>query len=350
MSQLDDPSLPKIGLAFSGASSRSVFYIGFLEVLAEHNIPIDYIAAMSSSAIVAAAYACGTLPQLKNQALRLNKEFFINIIEKNKTKGGLYNLDKAEEIMRTFTRELRFEEVKPLMGFLATDLKNGEIVVLSMGDIARAVRISCTLPGVFEPVPWGNKTLVDGGLLSVVPGDVVTRAGMDIVIGVHLRTTRHIFSKWQMAIKKLLDKLKSLLLLNQAERLWAKMSEHLAEMDFFSNYPDLDEARNKENYPGIFTVLGRSLDLAIKAQKDQENLSNQYACDLLIMPAFEKKSFWKKYLYRHLTDFRNATELYELGRSTGVAYVPKIQGMIADFQTKQKRQNETLNKILRAAE
>jgi predicted acylesterase/phospholipase RssA len=36
----------KIGFAFSGASSRSVFYMGFLEVLAENNFPIDYIAAL----------------------------------------------------------------------------------------------------------------------------------------------------------------------------------------------------------------------------------------------------------------------------------------------------------------
>ena len=34
---------PTIGLALSGASSRATYYIGFLEVMAENNIPIDYI-------------------------------------------------------------------------------------------------------------------------------------------------------------------------------------------------------------------------------------------------------------------------------------------------------------------
>ena len=32
---------PRIGIAMSGASSRSVFYMGFLEVLQENDIAID---------------------------------------------------------------------------------------------------------------------------------------------------------------------------------------------------------------------------------------------------------------------------------------------------------------------
>lgn len=349
MTKQPETSIPKIGLALSGASTRSIFYIGFLEVLTEHNIPIDYIAAMSSSAIVAAAYACGTLPQLKNWTLKLNKDVLINSLEKSNGKSGLYTLDIAEQILRTFTRDLKFEDVRPLMGFLATDLDRGEVVVLSMGDIAKAARISCTLPGLFEPLNWGNRTLIDGGLLSVVPGDVAVNAGMDLVIGVHLRTTRHIFSKWQMVAKKGVNKLKSLLLLNQAERLWQKMSQRLEEMEFFSQYPDLDDFRGKTPSQGVFGILGKSLDLAIEAQKKQEALGDNFDCDLLIVPDFENQGKWKRYLYLHFTDFGNIEELYELGRSTALEYIPQIQKMISDFQTKQKQQQQELDKIFKVS-
>src|SRR5258706_12082211 len=78
---------PKIGLAFSGASARSVFYIGFLEVLQERKVPIDYIAACSSGAIVAAAYACGKLPKLRDEALKMNKELMFSLLDRSKTRG-----------------------------------------------------------------------------------------------------------------------------------------------------------------------------------------------------------------------------------------------------------------------
>ena len=60
-------SRPKIGLAMSGAAARSVYYIGFLEVLTENNIQLDYIAASSGATIVAASYACGTLDKFKEE-------------------------------------------------------------------------------------------------------------------------------------------------------------------------------------------------------------------------------------------------------------------------------------------
>jgi hypothetical protein len=69
---MEQEDRPKIGLALSGASTRATFYVGFLEVLSEHNIPIDFIVASSSGSIVAMAYACGTLPQLKDHALRFD--------------------------------------------------------------------------------------------------------------------------------------------------------------------------------------------------------------------------------------------------------------------------------------
>src|ERR1044071_6080732 len=50
---------PKIGLALSGGAARGLAHVGVLRVLAEHDIPIDYIAGTSAGALVGGALAAG---------------------------------------------------------------------------------------------------------------------------------------------------------------------------------------------------------------------------------------------------------------------------------------------------
>jgi NTE family protein len=334
---------PKIGLALRGASSRSVFYIGFLEVLEEQGVPIDYISAMSSSSIVAAAYACGTLQQLKEQALSLNKEVLFSMIEKSRSNNGIYNLDKVEEMLRLFTKDYRFEDTRPLMGFVAADLNKGEEVVLCMGDIARAIRITCTVPGVFEPVSWGNRTLVDGGIISVIPGKVAQAAGMDIVIGVDLRTANHIFSRPQIWAKKVISAIRSVLLIDQAAKLRHRLKDVLEQTGVWGHYSDSLDTQS--DYPGVFSVLGRSIDLALEAERLPEN-QYPYQCDLMITPKMPTGTRWEQWIYLGMVDFNNSRKLYELGRQTAWEYVPKIWQMIVDWKDKQKQVDKTLVQLM----
>ncbi len=311
-----DSRQPKLGLALSGAAARSVFYIGFLESMDEAGIKFDYIAGCSSACIVAAAYACGTMPKLKQIALSLNKEFMFTMLERSK-KGGYYNLDKFEESLRALTKGQRFEDVKPLMGFVAVDIERGEQVVLSMGDIAHAARVSCTLPGIFQPSQWGDRTLIDGGLLSLLPVDVVRAAGMDIVVGINMRTTSHIFGKNQLRLRRAMKLVKSLLLLNQAERMYQKFNKFFDESDFLSYFPTLESIEN--NRPGMFAVWTKSLDLAIEAEKHDDIEALKRQCDIFIRPEFEKNG---------LTDFSKAQVLYEMGREVGREHAPKIKQLL----------------------
>jgi NTE family protein len=335
---------PTVGLALRGASSRSIFLVGFLEVLHEQQVPIDYIAAMSGSAIVAAAYACGTLNQLREMILGMNKEVLWGILERSATKGGVYNLDKMEEILRTFTHNKKFEDVHPLMGFVAVDINKGEEVVLSIGDIAHAARITCTLPWVFEPVQWGNRTLVDGGIMSIIPGTVVQQAGIDIVIGVDLRNAKYIFGTTQIFAKRALNFIKRLLLLDRAGKLWDQFAEYLYRTDMFGQYSAMENYMGAD-YPGKFAVLGRTMDLALAAEKKYKN-DTTFGCDLLVRPDIPHVPGWKKYLHLDLFDFSNTREMYELGRATAAEYAPKIWQMMADHETRQAEAQTSLQKIM----
>jgi predicted acylesterase/phospholipase RssA len=291
---------PTLGLAFSGGGNGSSFYIGFLEVMDENNIKPNYIAACSGGCLVAAAYACGTLPEFKKMALSLNKEKAKAFFKKSDG-GGLYSMDLIEEEIRKYTKNFNFEDVRPLMGFMAVDLENGEKIILSMGDIARAARISCTLPAVFSPVKWGGKTLVDGGLLSYVPGDLLKQANMDVTIGINMRGHKFIFAENFITGKKMYNYLKHFLYIDQIS-------------DFFEEINGLDEP-NFEKVPGIFSVIGKSLDLAIAARK--QNLEEIEACDLTIFPETPSIKTWAFSPESIKFD-------YESGRETAHKYLPEI--------------------------
>ncbi len=294
-----DNNKPTIGVALSGSGSRLVFYIGFLEALDEAGIKVDYIAACSGGSVVAAAYACGQMQELKNTIFTLDKKTFFSYLKRGK--GGLYNLDKIEEQFRTFTNGLRFEDVKPLMGFVAADLESGKQVVMSMGDIARAARISCSLPALCEPVRWGGMTLIDGGLLSIIPVDVVKDAGMDITIGINMRGTKHLFTNRQIALKKIFNIFKKAFLIDYLEK---ALDAILPDPDDY----DLEEK------PGMLKILNKSMDIAIEANK--KDYSKILECDLMISPNITK--------FRLKNIEKLNQQLLELGRKTAQDNIPKI--------------------------
>lgn len=313
-----------IGLALSGASTRSIFYIGFFEVLQEQNFKVDYIAATSSAAIPAAAYACGTLEKLKTQALNLNKEFLLSILEKNGSGRGIYRLERVRLALENFTDGLKFEEVRPLMGFVTTDINSGEEVVLSIGDIAKAACATCALPIMFEPAKWGNRSLVDGGLISVVPGEAVKRAGIDKVIGIHLRTTAYVFGRWELWLKKVFDAASEFFSFNSAGRLFSRLLKKFSRNEYLEYLVSAENLNDRDYSPGMFAVLGKAMDISITAQMKDHPKTSNYGCDMMIIPDIPKIPIIKRLLYMHFTDFSNAKQLYELGRKTALDYLPQM--------------------------
>lgn len=300
-------SKAKVGFALSGSGNRSSFYIGFLEVLTEHHVPIDYISACSGGSLVAAAFACGALREFKEMAMGLDKEQ-IKVFFAKGGKGGLYSLDYFEEVVKKFTKGLTFGEVKPQMSFTAVNIGTGEIVDLCMGDIARAVRISCTLPGIFEPILWGGKALVDGGLLTSIPTESLKTVGADIIIGVNMRGTKHIFTNGQMTLKKIFNGFKKLLFLDELENLINILLPNGEQVDWAKKQPKL------------FEVLGKSLDIAIKAEKLSQK---EPESDLLIVPDF---GFFERNDY----SAEAIKSFYLYGRTCALEYVPKIKQLITE--------------------
>lgn len=290
----------------SGSGNRTSFYVGFLEETDAAGLKFDYLSACSGGSLVAAAYACGGLSQLKAFMMDFNSEKLKSLIRRTSLKnGGLFSLNLAEAELLKITKGKTFEEVSPKMSFAAVDIESGELVYLCMGDIARAALISCTLPGIFEAVKWGERTLVDGGLLVMVPSQPIKLAGVDVCVGINMRGTRHIFTEGQMTLKKAFNFFKKILLIEYLENLF--------------EYLFLDKETDISKHPHFFTVLGKSMDLAIKASKNES--TQQPECDLLITPEMPK-------LINKKFDHESVMEYYELGKKTAREYLPKIREII----------------------
>lgn len=304
---------PKIGVALSGGSSRAITQIGVLEVFQEHKVPIDYLVACSSGSLVALAYANNKLDQLKNLMLNMSLPKLIGMWSLSSQKGGIFELGEAEHELKELAADLTFENSYPKLGFTAADVNTGELVTLSLGDIISAVKASNAVPGLFPPVVWGDKLLVDGGLVNIVPTKPVKEMGADIVIGVNVSGARFIYEKklryWR--VYRMLLKYVGLSYLSRKQ------------MELMRRILDLiKDPQNRPKHPNVIKVMTKALDvsMAISDRWTEKDL----ACDFMITPKVKQ---WKKTELSR----ENLELIYQEGRRAASEAAPQIIRLIENY-------------------
>jgi NTE family protein len=175
---------PRVGLALGGGFARGIAHVGVLRALTENDIPIDYIAGTSVGALIAAAYASGsTIEEMERQGAATR---FRDFGRWTISRMGMASNERLEDFLRRFTLLRHFHELKVPLGIVATDLISGESIHFTTGEIGPAIRASCAYPGLFLPVDYHDRVLVDGFLTEAVPAVCVREMGADFVISVHL--------------------------------------------------------------------------------------------------------------------------------------------------------------------
>ena len=149
-------------------------------------IPVEIIVGSSVGSLVGALYAGPwNAQELEGIARRLGRDDFFDFGVHPALFGtGLASGRRIEKFVRENLSEDRIERLRIPFAAVATDLDSGNPVVLRAGDVARAVRASCAIPGVFEPVRIEGQLLVDGGLVQNLPVKVARDMGADVVIAV----------------------------------------------------------------------------------------------------------------------------------------------------------------------
>jgi NTE family protein len=80
--------------------------------------------------------------------------------------------------------ENNFDALKIPLTIAATDIRKGEIVYFSSGELIPCIMASSCVPAVFVPVSFADKLLVDGGVLDNLPTKPI-RKKCDLLIGSH---------------------------------------------------------------------------------------------------------------------------------------------------------------------
>ncbi len=211
---------PRIGLALSGGGARGAAHIGVLKILERERVPIDYIAGTSMGSIVGGMYASGMSPEeieaqlvavdwddvfddkvdRENRSFRRKTDDRLWLIARkpgfNDGKvtlpPGLVQGQKINQLLIKLTLPVadidNFDDLAIPFRAIAADIQTGETVVLDSGNLPKAIRASMSIPAIMTPVPWGERNLVDGGIASNLPIEVVRGMGADIVIAVDIST------------------------------------------------------------------------------------------------------------------------------------------------------------------
>ncbi|WLR56375.1 patatin-like phospholipase family protein [Mesobacillus subterraneus] len=185
---------------FSGGGIKGLALVGACAAIEERGFRFKRVAGTSAGSLIAGLIAAGyTSTEMANLLDELDLKKFLDsrktIFPSALTKWlfvywrlGLYKGDELEcwiaEILTA--RGLRtFGDLAPdALRVIASDLTNGRLLILPDDlpkygvdprtfPVARAIRMSCSLPFFFEPVKLrdrvGNNIVVDGGVLSNFP-------------------------------------------------------------------------------------------------------------------------------------------------------------------------------------
>ena len=85
-------------------------------------------------------------------------------------------------MLRRHIGSMRFDETKKPFACVAMDIYTGEAIIFRDGEVAPAVRASMNLPGIFRPLEYRHRYLVDGGVVDYIPVDAARLLGAEWTI------------------------------------------------------------------------------------------------------------------------------------------------------------------------
>ncbi len=169
---------------FGGGAIRGLAYVGTIRALEELNIEYDVIGGSSVGSIFATLLACGYKSyELESLFMKVNFELFKDIhLGFGKgialSRGGIF-VDWLNELITQKSdlkpkRNLTFRDLEQDLVIITTNLKDFNTQEFSKFktpdfEIADAIRISSSMPGLMPPFKYNGADLVDGDLQKASP-------------------------------------------------------------------------------------------------------------------------------------------------------------------------------------
>jgi NTE family protein len=176
----------RIGIALGGGAAKGFAHIGVIKMLEANGLKLEVVSGTSAGSVVGALYASGMDAfEMQEHAVALDEARIRDVTLFN---GGLIRGQKLQDYVNEMIGNRAFDKMTKAFAAVSTQLETGERTVFVRGNVGQAVRASCSIPGVFEPVKIGNFRYIDGGVVSPVPVDAARQLGADFVIAVDIST------------------------------------------------------------------------------------------------------------------------------------------------------------------
>jgi len=178
---------PKIIVVLGGGGARGFAHVGVLKALREAQVPIDMVVGTSMGALVGSLYCSGIkLEDIENIAEDIKWTDISNLgltsLITMVTSEKLLSTEKMEKYINKLIGNKYFFQLQTPFACVATDIKTGEKIIFKEGPVAPAARASANIPGLFAPVEYRQRFLVDGGLVENIPVSVAKLFEPDIII------------------------------------------------------------------------------------------------------------------------------------------------------------------------
>ncbi|MCH8495895.1 MAG: patatin-like phospholipase family protein [Balneolales bacterium] len=210
---------PRIGLVLSGGGAKGLAHISVLKLLEEVNMPIDFIGGTSMGSIIGGLYAIGyTADEIEQIVLdenwarlfddRTNRriipieekqwdgKYMINLPVNNFRIGlptGVIGGQQISKMLSRLTAHVHgttdFNDFPIPFVAIATNLVDGEPLILREGNLNEVLRASMSIPTVFSPTELNGIMTIDGGLARNFPVVDVLEMGADYIIGINASTS-----------------------------------------------------------------------------------------------------------------------------------------------------------------
>lgn len=197
--------MKKLGLALGGGGARGLAHIPVLALFDELGLRPHRIAGTSMGAIIGALYACGrpaaAIREMVSGMTISRDDGFRDVVKKKDLlrwfemiipefgRGGLFKTDGVVKYLCRQVEATTFEALEIPLKVVAADYWTSQQVVFDSGPLATALRASMAIPGVFAPVRHNDNILIDGGVVNLVPYDLIMD-DCDITVAVDVSGTR----------------------------------------------------------------------------------------------------------------------------------------------------------------
>jgi NTE family protein len=177
---------PKVAVVLGAGAARGWAHIGVLQGLTALGLTPGIVVGASIGAVVGGCYAAGRLDELEMFSRSLTKRSVLGLMDVSFSGGGLIGGARLRGRLEKVFAGVNIEDLPIRFASIATELGSGNEIWMTRGPLVEAMRASYALPGIFEPVRWGGRWLIDGALVNPVPVTLARALGADKVIAINV--------------------------------------------------------------------------------------------------------------------------------------------------------------------